>query len=61
MKSTTKNYSILFEKIEEVKDKRKCEERDQFRIIKEVADEIALMKEFYSNVDEQKPTSFTRT
>ena len=61
MKSTKTNYNIIFEKMEEGKEKNECVEKDRFRVIKEVADEIALMKECYNNIGAQDPISFTRT
>jgi len=61
MKTTKDNYSIIFEKLEEVQEKKEYIEKEQFKIIREINDEIALMKEYYTNVDMQDQISFTRT
>ncbi|NLH35665.1 MAG: hypothetical protein GX453_06545 [Lactococcus chungangensis] len=62
MKNSKQNYSIIFEKIEEAKEKKEYVEKDQVVVIKEIADEIALMKEYYnSNIGAQDPISYTRT
>jgi hypothetical protein len=59
--NSKKSYQIIFDKLDEAKEKTGCIEPKQFEVIKEINDEIAAIRECLVCSDSPEPIIFTRS